>query len=46
MVYQLQSTAYFYNKNKLLTWLLGGLNFQFEHHLFPRISRIHYPVVN
>ncbi|WP_370445171.1 fatty acid desaturase [Sphingobacterium multivorum] len=22
--------------SKVLTWLLGGLNFQVEHHLFPR----------
>jgi linoleoyl-CoA desaturase len=21
----------------------GGLNFQIEHHLFPKISHIHYP---
>jgi linoleoyl-CoA desaturase len=26
-----------------LTWYLGGLNYQIEHHLFPKISHIHYP---
>jgi linoleoyl-CoA desaturase len=24
---------------------VGGLNFQIEHHLFPRISHIHYPAL-
>ncbi len=46
MVHQLASTANFATKNKVLTWLLGGLNFQVEHHLFPRISHIHYPDLN
>lgn len=46
MVHQLTSTANFATKNKVLTWLLGGLNFQVEHHLFPRISHIHYPEIN
>ena len=23
----------------------GGLNFQIEHHLFPRISHVHYPAI-
>jgi linoleoyl-CoA desaturase len=27
-------------------WLLGGLNFQIEHHLFPKISHIHYPQIS
>ncbi len=46
MIHQIQSTANFATKNKFLTWLLGGLNFQVEHHLFPKISHIHYPVIN
>ena len=25
---------------------MGGLNFQVEHHLFPKISHIHYPKIN
>ena len=25
---------------------MGGLNFQVEHHLFPRISHIHYPAIS
>ncbi|WP_099367582.1 fatty acid desaturase family protein [Sphingobacterium sp. 1.A.4] len=46
MVHQLKSTSNFATRNKFLTWLLGGLNFQVEHHLFPKISHIHYPELN
>lgn len=45
-VHQLSTTANFATRNKVLTWLLGGLNFQVEHHLFPKISHIHYPEIN
>jgi linoleoyl-CoA desaturase len=41
--HQLRTTADFATDSKLVTWCLGGLNFQVEHHLFPRISHIHYP---
>lgn len=44
--HQVNTTANFATDNKLLHWLLGGLNFQIEHHLFPRINHIHYPVVS
>jgi linoleoyl-CoA desaturase len=29
-----------------LSWYVGGLNFQVEHHLFPKISHVHYPAIN
>lgn len=45
-VHQMVSTANFATRSHLLHWLLGGLNFQIEHHLFPRISHVHYPVIN
>ncbi len=45
-IHQLNSTANFATSSKTLYWLLGGLNFQIEHHLFPRISHIHYPEVS
>jgi linoleoyl-CoA desaturase len=44
-VHQVRSTANFATRSKFLYWLLGGLNFQVEHHLFPRISHIHYPII-
>lgn len=43
--HQLLTTANFAKKNPFLTWFLGGLNFQIEHHLFPDISHIHYPKI-
>jgi linoleoyl-CoA desaturase len=44
-IHQLQTTVNFSRDNRLLSWLIGGLNFQAEHHLFPRISHVHYPAV-
>ncbi len=45
-VHQIQTTANFATRNSVLSWFLGGLNFQVEHHLFPRISHVHYPKIN
>lgn len=45
-IHQIKTTANFSPKNKILSWLVGGLNFQVEHHLFPRISHIHYPALS
>lgn len=42
-VHQLLNTANFAPNNKLLSWYIGGLNFQIEHHLFPNICHVHYP---
>lgn len=43
--HQMMTTANFSNWNPLLTWYVGGLNHQIEHHLFPDISHIHYPKI-
>jgi linoleoyl-CoA desaturase len=32
-------------RSRLLTWYLGGLNYQIEHHLFPKVCHIHYPAL-
>ena len=45
-IHQLQTTVNFSKKNKWLSWYVGGLNFQIEHHLFPKISHIHYPAIS
>jgi linoleoyl-CoA desaturase len=45
-IHQVVSTANFGTQSKFLHWVLGGLNFQVEHHLFPRVSHVHYPVIN
>ncbi|MEB2781488.1 acyl-CoA desaturase [Algoriphagus sp. C2-6-M1] len=41
-VHQLATTSNYAPKSRLFSWLIGGLNFQIEHHLFPNISHIHY----
>jgi linoleoyl-CoA desaturase len=41
--HQVCTTVSFARGNPVWTWLLGGLNFQVEHHLFPRICHVHYP---
>jgi linoleoyl-CoA desaturase len=45
-VHQMHTTVNFSTRNKFLTWYLGGLNFQVEHHLFPKISHVHYPALS
>jgi linoleoyl-CoA desaturase len=40
--HQMKTTANFATKSKLAFFLCGGLNFQVEHHLFPKICHIHY----
>lgn len=45
-IHQIETTANFATKNKLICWLVGGLNFQIEHHLFPKISHVHYPAIS
>ncbi len=42
-VHQLKTTSDFARNSKLLSWYVGGLNYQIEHHLFPNICHIHYP---
>lgn len=41
-IHQLHTTTNFGHKNKLLSWYVGGLNYQVEHHLFPNICHVHY----
>ena len=43
--HQFSTTANFATENPIVTWYTGGLNFQVEHHLFPRISHVHYPAI-
>jgi linoleoyl-CoA desaturase len=43
--HELATTANFANGNRLLTWYVGGLNHQIEHHLFPRVCSTHYPSI-
>ncbi len=45
-VHQVKTTANFSSGNRIVSWFAGGLNYQIEHHLFPRISHIHYPALS
>jgi linoleoyl-CoA desaturase len=29
-----------------VSWFIGGLNFQIEHHLFPHVCHVHYPGIS
>lgn len=40
--HQVATTVDFAPKSRLLSWYMGGLNFQVEHHLFPRVCHLHY----
>jgi linoleoyl-CoA desaturase len=44
--HQIKTTANFAIENKVISWFVGGLNFQIEHHLFPKVSHIHYPAIS
>jgi linoleoyl-CoA desaturase len=43
--HQMRNTANFAPTNWLLSWYVGGLNFQVEHHLFPSMSHVHHKEV-
>ncbi|AWW30711.1 acyl-CoA desaturase [Echinicola strongylocentroti] len=42
MIHQLLTTCNYSEKNRVFSWLIGGLNYQIEHHLFPDICHVHY----
>ena len=44
-VHEVETTVDFCPRNPVLTWILGGLNFQIEHHLFPLVPHTHYPQI-
>ena len=45
-IHQVETTVDFARRSRVAAWLLGGLNFQVEHHLLPRICHIHYPALS
>ena len=44
-VHQMYTTADFSNRSRLMTFIVGGLNFQIEHHLFPHVCHVHYRAI-
>jgi linoleoyl-CoA desaturase len=45
-IHQVETTVDFARRSRVQSWLLGGLNFQIEHHLFPRICHVNYPAIS
>jgi linoleoyl-CoA desaturase len=45
-IHQVESTVDFARASRTAAWLLGGLNYQIEHHLFTRICHINYPAIS
>lgn len=41
-IHQMHTTTNYAMNNYLLSWYVGGLNFQVEHHLFPNVCHVHY----
>ncbi|MCI5057451.1 MAG: acyl-CoA desaturase [Flavobacteriales bacterium] len=44
--HEMKTTTNFSPKSKVFTWLVGGLNYQVEHHLFPQVCHVHYPDIS
>ncbi len=41
-VHEIVNTTDFAPHNHLLSWFVGGLNYQIEHHLFTGVCHVHY----
>ena len=46
MIHQMETTSNFAMSNRILSWYVGGLNYQVEHHLFPKVCSAHYPALS
>ena len=44
--HQIRTTSNFAMDSKIVSWFVGGLNYQVEHHLFPKVSHVHYPAIS
>lgn len=44
--HQMDTTVDFGRDNAIAAWFLGGLSFQIEHHLFPKICHLNYPALS
>lgn len=43
--HQVETSVDFARGSRLITWYVGGLNMQIEHHLFPKVAHVHYPAL-
>jgi linoleoyl-CoA desaturase len=46
IVHEMLTTSNFARGNRLVSWYVAGLNYQIEHHLFPRVCSVHYPALS
>jgi len=46
LLHEMITTSNFAPRNRLVGWYVGGLNYQIEHHLFPKICSVHYPAIS
>jgi linoleoyl-CoA desaturase len=44
--HQAETNIDFARRSRMVAWLLGGLNFQLEHHLFPQVCDVNYPAIS
>lgn len=44
-IHEMLTTSDFATNSRIVSYFVGGLNFQIEHHLFPQISHVHYPKI-
>lgn len=45
-IHEMETTSNFSSGSSFWAWLVGGLNYQIEHHLFPHVCHIHYPKIH
>ena len=45
-IHQVETTVNFSRRSRFLAWFLGGLNFQIEHHLLPRVCHVNYLAIS
>lgn len=45
-VHQVETTVDYARNSRSVIWLVGALNFQIEHHMFPRLSHVNYPAIS
>ena len=45
-IHQVETAVGWARGNRAISWYVGGLNFQIEHHLFPRVCHVHYPKIS
>jgi linoleoyl-CoA desaturase len=45
-VHQVETSVDYARRSRVVAWFLGGLNYQIEHHLFPRICHVNYAAIS